>query len=71
MIISDGQQIIAVRHAINGQCPSLYINTDEPRYPGGILVASEPMTQADSWQTLAEHSLLIIDADGSYRSQNL
>ncbi|HEC13552.1 MAG TPA: ergothioneine biosynthesis protein EgtC [Acidiferrobacteraceae bacterium] len=71
MIISDGQQIIAIRHAINGQCPSLYINTDEPRYPGGILIASEATTHAKSWQAITEHSLLVIDADGSYRSQSL
>lgn len=70
-IISNGQQIIVTRHAINGHCPSLYINIDEPQYPGGILIASEPMTDADGWQPISEHSLVVIEADGSYQSKDL
>jgi glutamine amidotransferase len=61
-IIGDGQSLYAVRHAINGECPSLYYCTGEPDYPGGVLVASEPMTDATCWTGVAEHTLCVFTA---------
>lgn len=58
-IISDGHSIVALRHAINGECPSLYYTQEEDIYPSGLVVASEPLTESDTWQTHPEHQLLI------------
>lgn len=62
-IISDGTRIIATRHSINGECPSLYYTVDENDYPGGMLIASEPLTESASWQPIPEHQLVIMARD--------
>lgn len=63
IVIGDSQRVYATRHAINGECPSLYFTGDDDDYQGGILVASEPMTESDLWQTVPEHHLLILDTE--------
>ncbi len=61
IIVSDGQQLCAIRHAISGQCPSLYMNHQHETFPDGILVCSECMDEDPGWQSLDEHSLLLVD----------
>lgn len=61
MILTDGERIFAVRHAISDDCPSLYFTTDDDDYPDGLLVASEPLTDSKFWQPVPEHHLLILD----------
>jgi glutamine amidotransferase len=56
-VVGDGKCLYAVRHAINGESPSLYYCMTEPDYPGGVLVASEPMTDTDGWTTIAENTV--------------
>jgi glutamine amidotransferase len=62
IVLGDGHRIYALRHAVNGDCPSLYYTAEDAEYPGGQLVASERLTESDSWQPVPEHSLLILDA---------
>jgi predicted glutamine amidotransferase len=56
---------------VNNACPSLYYATGEERYPGGSLIASEPLTDSSAWQPVPEHHLLTIEADGTHRLQPL
>ena len=60
MVIGDGQTIYATRHALNGQCPSLYYTTEDKTYPDAALVASECLTDPADWQEVPEHNLLIL-----------
>lgn len=63
IIIANSRQIVALRHAVNGECPSLYYTTDDEDYAGASLIASERLTPSKSWQTVPKHHLLIIDPD--------
>jgi len=60
IVIAERDRIIATRHAINGECPSLYYCADDSEFAGGTLVASEPLTASESWQAVPEHNLLVI-----------
>jgi gamma-glutamyl hercynylcysteine S-oxide hydrolase len=52
MIISDGEKIVACRHAINGgKCPSLYYTNSHPHYPGALLIASERFSLHAHWHS--------------------
>ena len=63
IVITDGQRLYAARHAFNHDCPSLYYITDDESFPGAQLIASEPLTQADFWQPVPEHHILILDPE--------
>lgn len=64
LVLSDGERIYAARHAINGDCPSLYYSVDDESFPEGAqLVASEPLTDRSYWQPVPEHHILILDPD--------
>ncbi|AOU97232.1 ergothioneine biosynthesis protein EgtC [Acidihalobacter yilgarnensis] len=64
LVISDGERVYAARHAVNGECPSLYYSIDDERFPEGAqLVASEPLNDRAFWQTVPEHHILILDPD--------
>lgn len=60
LILGDGKRFYVMRHAINGDCPSLYFCRLEDSFPNAILIASEPMTQSDHWQSFPEHSYTTI-----------
>jgi len=61
LVVSDGERLYAVRHAIGDACPSLYYTTDDEMFPGAQLVASEPLTESSFWQSVPEHQILILD----------
>lgn len=63
LIIGDGKKLHILRHAINGDCPSLYFNTADDNFPGGVLVASEALTKSVNWQTVPENSYATISID--------
>ncbi|KAB7623170.1 ergothioneine biosynthesis protein EgtC [Alkalilimnicola sp. S0819] len=63
LVLSDGRRIYALRHAINRDCASLYYSTDEESFPGGQLVASEPLTAPEFWRSVPPHHLLVLDPD--------
>ena len=63
IVIGDSQRIYAARYAVNGKCPSLYFTVDDDDFPGGMLVASEPLTESNLWQAVPEHHLLILDTE--------
>jgi glutamine amidotransferase len=63
LAISSGECLYAARHALNEVCPSLYYTTDEDSFPGAQLIASERLTDAEFWQAVPEHSILVLDPD--------
>lgn len=59
IMVSDGVQIIASRHAINGECPSLYYGKDIDSFPAhSQLLVSERLNDDEHWQTIAPHQLI-------------
>jgi len=60
LIITDGDVIYAVRHGYNHDSPSLYYTADDDFFPDAQLIASERLTQSDSWQAVPEHHILIL-----------
>lgn len=63
LLVSSGQSLYAARHGLNETCPSLYYTTDDDLFPGAQLVASERLTDHDYWQSVPEHSILILNPD--------
>ncbi len=63
IVLSDGERLYAVRHALGDDCPSLYYTTDDEMFPGAQLVASEPLTESAFWQSVPEHQILVLDPE--------
>jgi len=63
IVVSDGERLYAVRHALNDDCPSLYYTTDDEMFPGGQLIASERLTESSFWQSVPDHQILILDPE--------
>ncbi len=61
LVITDRDRIVATRHAINGECPSLYYSTAAAGFDGGACIASEPLTNREQWHVVPEHSLVVLD----------
>ena len=60
IIFCDGSRIYTTRHAVNGQSPSLYYAVNADLFTDAVVVASERLTDAGCWQTVPDHSLMII-----------
>lgn len=61
LVVSDGEQLLACRHAVNdGECPSLYEAGGIPEFPDAALIASERFSDTDHWQPVAPHSFLVL-----------
>lgn len=71
LVISDGRQIYAVKHAIHGLCPSFYIARRHPDFNNGTLLASEALDQHACWEPLPDHSLLRLMPDSEAMIENL
>jgi glutamine amidotransferase len=72
MILSDGESLFACRHAINGAaCPTLYYTDKHPHFPSASVIASEIFSLPEYWQSVEEHSLLIIRKDSQPESIRL
>jgi ergothioneine biosynthesis protein EgtC len=57
IIISDGKQIIASRYSNQNKTPTLYWLKDDLNYPGGVIIASEPLFKGD-WNFCPESSII-------------
>jgi len=67
IVISDGDSLYACRHALNGNCPSLYYLSKEDN----VWIASEPLSPNDVWMTLPEHSVIRFNRSGVVEEHNL
>lgn len=63
IVVTDGERIHALRHALGAAPPTLYFTIDDEEYPNAALVASEPLTEGAYWQTVPEHHILTVDGD--------
>ena len=61
IVIADAGRILAIRHAINGECPSLYFTDHEADYPEATLISSEKLTPHSSWSAVPEHHGLLLE----------
>ena len=62
--VSDGDVIIATRHALNGDCPSLYYIKDGSCCPKAGIFASEPLHPEHDWHAVPDHHLIRMDTSG-------
>lgn len=67
IIISDGDMLYVCRHALNGNCPSLYSLLKQD----GIWIASEPLSSEAAWTTLPEHTLICFNQTGIVKEYDL
>ncbi|WP_348767045.1 class II glutamine amidotransferase [uncultured Salinisphaera sp.] len=68
MIASDGQQMVAVRAAVNGDAPSLYFSAD---WHGGTAIGSEAFDDQPGWTEVASGELIIAEAGQPPRRESL
>ena len=72
IVISDGIEVIATSHAINGLCPTLYYGKNIKSFPkNSQLLASEPLTDDQHWQAITAHTLLRLRPDAPLEEQKL
>ncbi len=65
LILADVNGFLAIRFADVGPAPSLYLSRDESRWPGGTMVASEPLDDACGWREVPAMSLVRVDGRGA------
>jgi glutamine amidotransferase len=56
LIVADGENLVAVRHALGEEAPTLFVAERPGR---GVLVASEPLDDDEPWTRLAVDSLVV------------
>ena len=72
LLMSDGNQIIATSHAINGECPTLYYGKDiEGFKKHSQLIVSERLNDDSHWTKVKDHSLIKIRSGVPVETQNL
>jgi len=63
LVVSDGRRLVASRMANGARPPSLYWLAGHPRFPGGVVIASEPLFPDAGWRSVPENSVLTVDPD--------
>ncbi|MFO0956060.1 MAG: hypothetical protein U0800_01190 [Isosphaeraceae bacterium] len=64
VILSDGDEVLAARYAEPGEANTLDYLSDQVRWRGGVLVASEPMDEGPGWNEVRPDSLVRVTGDG-------
>ena len=57
LLVSDGERVAAVRHAFDGNPPSLYQRADDE----GVWLASEPLTADGAWTALEPGAISVFE----------
>ncbi|HEY9761580.1 MAG TPA: ergothioneine biosynthesis protein EgtC [Trichocoleus sp.] len=60
MVVTDGKQLVVCRYATTGSAPSLYWLRHQSHFPEAVLVASEPLFEAD-WVACPDPAIITID----------
>lgn len=63
-LLGHADGLIAARFASDGAPNSLYTLADQPRYPGAVLIVSEPFDDGPGWRAVPPSSLVLVDRDG-------
>lgn len=66
LIVTDGEWIVAVRHAVAGDAPTLYRRQRE----GGVEIVSEPL-DGEGWQEVAPGSIVTVTPGRQVRCETL
>lgn len=61
VVMSDGENLYALRYAVNAVCQPLYFTADDESYPNAQVIASQPLTAAEFWRPVPDHHILILD----------
>jgi len=69
--VSDGVEVVFIRHEIRGECNSLYYNSSHETLAGGTLVASEALDEDAGWTVIPENSMLQIKQGQKPKLSNL
>lgn len=71
LLLSDGKSVCAIRHAINGESPSLYTTNSDPDYSNAHLIASERLTPSKHWESVPDHYMVTIPVKGEMKWTSL
>jgi len=71
VVLYDRQRLIACRHALHGECPSLYYRLGVNGAAEAALVASARLDDDPAWREVAAHHLLVLARDGSVTQEAL
>jgi len=64
IVLSDGIQIYALRHAINGESPSLYYANNTLEFgSSNQLIASEKLNNDPNWNTIDDHEMIVLQTN--------
>lgn len=64
LLLTDGERLIATRHAINASCPPLHYTLDDEAFPDdAVIIASEPLNEPDRWVSIPQDHILVVVAD--------
>jgi glutamine amidotransferase len=64
IILSSADEVLAVRYAAPGEANTLFYVSEQPRWRGGVLVASEPMDDGPGWREVGPDSLVRVNTRG-------
>ena len=70
VILSDGKQIVASRYSSRSPSPSLYWLRDDPNYPEGVIIASEPLFDGN-WKSCPDNSIISVGEDLEIRIDSI
>lgn len=70
IILSDGHQMVASRFVVGGLAPTLYWLKDDSRFPESVIIASEPLFNAD-WQPCPEQTIIHVGEDRDLHLEKL
>lgn len=63
LALADGETIVATRSAVGTPSNSLYTRTGGPRWPGGLVCASEPLDGDPGWASVPDGHLVELCGD--------
>ncbi|MDN3517249.1 class II glutamine amidotransferase [Aquisalimonas lutea] len=61
IVVSQGNTVTALRHAIRLECPSLYTHCGHHAFAGGHLAASEPLDDDPGWDAVPPHHVAVLE----------
>ncbi len=70
VVISDGNRLIASRFSTEAPAPSLYWTANDPTFPNGVIIASEPLF-AGNWTSCPENSIISVEKDCDIRIEQI
>jgi ergothioneine biosynthesis protein EgtC len=63
LAFTDGRASVTCRSSTTGDAPSLYVARDEPFFPEGVVVASEPLFANGHWQEVPRGTIVVVEPD--------